>query len=57
MVQAVNRPPTGLPPHYIWIEARIEDLKNAMKRYTDAGLPVPKAWIEELSDHALNARR
>lgn len=42
-----KRPPFGVTPKFIWDEKRISDLKEAIKRYLDAGLLVNKEWIEE----------
>lgn len=45
--QAV-KPPIGIMPRYIWIAQRVEDLKAAIQRYTNAGQEVPAAWQHEL---------
>ena len=43
----INKPPLGVVPKRIVQEKRHENLENAIKRYKDAGLEVPKEWIEE----------
>ena len=44
------RPPIGLRPRCIYNEERIEEIKDAMKRYIDAGIEAPKEWWDELMD-------
>lgn len=42
-----NKPPIGLVPHQIWHENRIIEIREAIKRYLDAGLEVNVEWIKE----------
>ena len=42
------KPPVGLKPKRIHDSERLKDLIDAIKRYTDAELPIPKEWVEEL---------
>jgi len=45
------KPPLGLvPPDYYWSEKtaeRMDQISKAIKRYLDASLPIPEAWVEE----------
>ena len=45
-----KKPPLGLEPKYIHDEKRIDEIKEAMRRYIDAGIEAPKSWWEELMD-------
>lgn len=49
--------PIGVIPKKLWIEQRIEDLKQTIYRYLDANLPVPHAWYEELEEHIKGLRK
>ena len=42
------KPPLGIMPHDIWIEKRIQDLLEAMRRYSEANMVIPIEWIDEL---------
>lgn len=50
-------PPLGIEPRFMWIEKRIEGLIAAMGRYSDAGLPTPKRWLEEMDQLILMLRQ
>jgi hypothetical protein len=41
-------PPIGVKPKYIHDEERFADLAAATARYVEAGLRVPKEWIDEM---------
>jgi hypothetical protein len=47
-----ERPPLGLMPEQAFIalaaQQRVQQIIDAMKRYSEAGKSVPMAWIEEL---------
>ncbi|WP_157645659.1 hypothetical protein [Burkholderia ubonensis] len=43
------KPPLGLVPKYIHDERRMKEILGAIERYSDAGLPVPVEWVQELS--------
>jgi len=47
VVSDLDKPPLGLMPRYIHNEKRLEDIKNAISRYSDAGREIPREWIEE----------
>jgi hypothetical protein len=46
------KPPIGIMPKKIWMEHRISELLEAIKRYTDAGINenVVLFWIDELRE-------
>lgn len=50
----VVKPPLGLMPWGVWEslmnQKRIEEIKDAIKRYLDANQPIPPAWITELNE-------
>lgn len=48
-----EKPPLGIIPRYIWIEARINELYAAIARYGERGMPIPSEWVKELSDLAV----
>lgn len=43
--------PIGIMPEYIWIEHRIQDISNAIIRFAEADLDIPKEWYEERNKH------
>ena len=45
-----EQPPIGLKPKFVNRLERLDEVKNAMKRYFDAGLKMPLDWIEEYND-------
>lgn len=45
-----ERPPIGIMPRYIWEEKRIDDIREAINRYSEKALPIPSQWIEEYND-------
>ena len=49
----MNRPkPTlGLIPERLWLEERIEQLRDAMQRYEESTGPMPAHWRIELAGH------
>jgi hypothetical protein len=48
MTTAMQKPPLGLRPKWVYLEERIEEISAAIKHYQDAGLPVPNEWRREL---------
>ena len=46
----IIKPPLGLTPRWVHEMKRFEEIIAAMKRYSEAGLPVPTEWIEELDE-------
>lgn len=47
-VKPSGEPPVELKPRRKHDSERLKDLIDAIKRYTDAELPIPKEWVEEL---------
>lgn len=45
-----TKPPLGVTPRVIISEDRIESLRDAIIRYTDAGLTPLLEWYEEISE-------
>jgi len=43
-------PPLGIVPKKLWDEERYHELCEAIKRYWDAELPIPKEWMLERND-------
>lgn len=50
--QSSQRPPLGLMPEHAFIalasQQRLQQIIDAMKRYSEAGMTIPLEWIEEL---------
>ena len=44
------KPPAGLRPKWVFDELRLEEIKNAMIRYMDAGLEIPEEWTQEYEE-------
>lgn len=42
-----SKPPIGIMPKKIWDYTRMENLKEAIYRYCEAGKEVPFEWIDE----------
>lgn len=42
------KPPLGLMPEWVWIEKRINEIDEAVKRYLEAGKEIPVSWVSEL---------
>jgi len=49
-VSELKKPPLGLEPRWVHDSRRVEDILDAIERYTDANMSIPKAWVEELKD-------
>lgn len=39
--------PLGIIPHRIWVDQRLQDILDAMERYTEAGEVIPYEWLLE----------
>lgn len=48
MSEETKNPPIGLMPLWLHREQRYTEIRNAMDRYIDAGMPIPKEWRNEL---------
>lgn len=46
----IQKPPTGIKPRHYHDLMRFHEITDAMNRYSDASLPVPKEWIREVLD-------
>ena len=44
------KPPLGLTPRFIHDDDRRIEIKEAMKRYLDKDMTIPKEWIEEYNE-------
>jgi hypothetical protein len=44
-----KKPPLGITPHFIWIEQRIEEIKEAINRRIEAKENIPHEWYIELA--------
>lgn len=47
LIEMNRKPPLGLMPENIWIQMRIEEIKQAIERYINANIEVPIHWISE----------
>jgi phage gp29-like protein len=45
-----SKPPLGLLPMKLHNDKRIEDITEAVVRYFEFGMAIPKEWIEEYND-------
>ena len=45
-----TKPPLGLKPRKIHDQDRMNELICAIERYSEASMPVPKEWTDELKD-------
>lgn len=43
-----KKPPIGIVPKSLHDFKRISEIVNAIERYAEAEMPVPKEWVEEL---------
>lgn len=46
----ISKPPIGLKPRWLHDSSRASEILDAIERYTDANMSIPKAWIAELKD-------
>ena len=49
-MENIKKPPIGLKPRYIWECERKLEIFEAMRRYSEAQMPIPIEWIEELKN-------
>lgn len=45
-----KKPPVGIEPRFSWEYRRMNDIFEAMKRYSEAKKSIPLEWIVELDD-------
>jgi len=51
MRKTIPKPPIGIIPKFIWIEQRIDELKQAIVRYLDADRLDPvEEWLTEIKE-------
>ncbi len=46
-----EKPPIGIKPAWIVQRDRIFEIVEAMERYSNAGVPIPPEWFDELVIH------
>ena len=46
----LKKPPLGLKPRWVHDSRRAKDILDAIERYTDVNMSIPKAWVKELKD-------
>jgi hypothetical protein len=46
----LKKPPIGLKPRWIHDSQRAKEILEAIERYTDSNMSIPKVWIDELKD-------
>lgn len=51
-IEGDTKPPLGIMPEWRWKELRVEELNEAIKRYSEAGLRAPDEWLRELDNYA-----
>ena len=49
-----NKPPIGLKPRWLHETNRIQDIIDAIKRYSEAEEPIPTEWVDELKELTMN---
>ena len=42
--------PLGITPRWVHDSNRAKEILDAIERYTEANMSIPKSWIEELQD-------
>lgn len=47
---AYTKPPIGVKPRWLHDSERLKDILDAIERYTNDDLPIPKDWVIELRD-------
>ena len=52
----VSKPPLGLKPKYIHDKARVEEILDAMERYSYQRFPIPIEWVEELRELVIEGK-
>ena len=46
----MNAPPIGVRPRWSWDEARVQEISEALVRYSEAKKDIPLEWIDELRE-------
>jgi hypothetical protein len=47
-----RKPPLGLRPRYVSDRKRLEEIRDAITRYTAEAYPIPAEWIAEYNELA-----
>jgi hypothetical protein len=47
---STEKPPLGLVPRYVRDTQRLQEILEAMHRYSAAGKVIPKLWSDELAE-------
>ena len=45
-----DKPPIGLRPEWLAKEMRLNEVKEALWRYFEAGLGIPIEWVQEYNE-------
>ena len=45
-----KKPPLGITPRWLHDSQRFGEILEAIERYTDANMSIPKSWVKELKD-------
>ncbi len=53
----VQKPPLGLKPKWLHEWERTIAIVEAIERYSNAGMVIPKEWISELKERLVNNQR
>lgn len=48
---AIKKPPLGIMPRQVWLDARKAALCEAIKRYLEEGKAIPPEWVEEYNSY------
>lgn len=48
-IKQLKKPPIGIKPHFIWIEQRMEEIRQGINRRIEAKVIVPHEWYIELA--------
>lgn len=46
----MNKPPVGITPAFLYWEARLQEIDEAIKRHLVTYHRIPKEWMEERND-------
>ena len=46
----IEEPPLGLMPKYVWMDKRIQAIKEAIQRFMEREKQIPIKWVTEYND-------
>lgn len=49
-MDAIQKPPLGIEPKWLHDYKRANEILDAIERYSDSNIPVPKAWVIEFKE-------